>query len=52
MSYKVELSSNFKKEAKKLYKKFPSLKTELAHLFDVLENDPFLGTPMGGDIIK
>jgi mRNA-degrading endonuclease RelE of RelBE toxin-antitoxin system len=30
MSYKVELSENFKKEAKKLTKKYPSLKVELA----------------------
>ena len=33
MSYKVELSENFKKEAKKLTKKYPSLKVELAELF-------------------
>jgi len=52
MSYKVELSLNFKKEAKKLSKKYPSLKTELAHLFSQLEGDPVLGTPMGGDIYK
>jgi mRNA-degrading endonuclease RelE of RelBE toxin-antitoxin system len=26
MNYKIELSANFKKEAKKLNKKFPSLK--------------------------
>jgi mRNA-degrading endonuclease RelE of RelBE toxin-antitoxin system len=35
MNYKIELSTNFKKEAKKLNKKFPSLKQELADLFSV-----------------
>ncbi len=33
MSYSIELSANFKKEAKRLTKKYPSLKTELAELF-------------------
>ena len=40
MSYKVELSENFKKEAKKLTKKYPSLKVELAELFTELEEAP------------
>ncbi len=52
MSYKVELSANFKKEAKRLVKKYPSLKTELAGLFTKLENNPKLGTPLGNDIYK
>jgi len=42
MNYKVELSSNFKKEAKKLVKKYPSLKTELIKLFSELEKNPTL----------
>lgn len=34
MSYSIELSANLKKkEAKRLTKKYPSLKTELAELF-------------------
>ena len=40
MSYKIELSANFKKEAKKLTKKFPSLKQELTTLFTKLETNP------------
>lgn len=52
MSYSIELSSNFKKEAKRLIKKYPSLKTELAQLFAELENNPTLGTPLGNDIYK
>ncbi len=52
MSYKIELSDNFKKEAKKLIKKYPSLKQELAKLFIQLETNPTLGTPLGNDIYK
>ena len=52
MSYKVELSENFKKEAKKLTKKYPSLKVELAKLFPELEEAPTTGTPLGNDIYK
>lgn len=52
MSYKIELSANFKKEAKKLTKKFPSLKQELAALFTELETNPTMGTPLGNDIYK
>ena len=52
MSYKVELSDNFKKEAKKLAKKYASLKAELAELFYLLEQTPTTGTPLGNDIYK
>ena len=52
MSFKVELSVNFKKEAKRLTKKYPSLKKELSVLFTVLQENPTLGTPLGNDIYK
>jgi hypothetical protein len=52
MSYKVELSANFKKEAKKLIKKYPSLKQELSDLFDELAKNPIMGTDMGNNIYK
>lgn len=52
MSYSVELSSNFKKEAKKLIKKYPSLKIELVKLFLELEQNPNLGIPLGDNIYK
>jgi mRNA-degrading endonuclease RelE of RelBE toxin-antitoxin system len=52
MSYRIELTDNFKKEAKRLAKKYPSLKTELAELFAELEENPTLGTPLGNDIYK
>lgn len=52
MSYSIELTDNFKKEAKKLAKKYPSLKTELVELFGILTDNPTLGTPLGNDIYK
>jgi mRNA-degrading endonuclease RelE of RelBE toxin-antitoxin system len=52
MSYSIELSPNFKKEAKRLSKKYSSLKSELAELFSELEKNPRLGTPLGNDIYK
>ena len=52
MSYKVELSANFKKEAKKLTKKYPSLKTELTNLFALLENNPTTGIRLETIFIK
>lgn len=52
MSYKIELSENFKKEAKKLSKRYPSLKKELSELFDELEENPTKGTPLGNDVYK
>lgn len=52
MSYRIELSDNFKKEAKKLTKKYPSLKVELPNLFAELEDNPTLGAPLGNNIYK
>lgn len=52
MSYSIQLSDNFKKEAKKLNRKYPSLKNELAALFEELQENPTLGTALGNDIYK
>jgi mRNA-degrading endonuclease RelE of RelBE toxin-antitoxin system len=52
MSYSVELTPNFKKEAKKLSKKYSSLKSELAELFSSLAENPTQGTALGNDIYK
>lgn len=52
MSYKVELSVNFKKEAKKLIKKYPSLKIELSKLFAQLAQNPLIGISLGNDVYK
>ena len=52
MKFKVELTDHFKKEAKRLLKKYPSLKNELIELFDFLEENPELGTSLGNNIYK
>jgi mRNA-degrading endonuclease RelE of RelBE toxin-antitoxin system len=52
MRYSVELSGNFKKEAKRLIKKYPSLKKELSVLFSELEENPTFGIPLGNDVFK
>ena len=51
-SYKVELSENFKKEAKRLSKKYRSLKSELFDLITELEANPTKGISLGSDIYK
>ena len=52
MNFNVELTDHFKKEAKRLLKKYPSLKTELKELIEELEKNPELGTPLGNNIYK
>lgn len=52
MSYSVALTDNFKKEAKKLSKKYASLKSELAELFEVLEENPTIGVSLGNNVYK
>lgn len=52
MSYKVEISSNYRREVKILVKKYPSLKAELSILFTELENNPTLGIPFGNNVYK
>ena len=52
MSFSVVPTERFKKEAKRLVKKFPSLKVELVELNSVLEIDPEAGTPLGNNTYK
>ncbi len=52
MSYSIVPTDNFKKEAKRLIKKYASLKSELEKLNDELEEKPTLGTHLGNDIYK
>ncbi len=52
MSYKIELTDNFIKEAKKLIKKYPSLRSEIAELGKELAENPTTGTPLGNDVYK
>jgi len=52
MSYKIELTDNFKKEAKILIKKYTSLRTEIAEIGKKLAENPTLGIPLGNDVYK
>ncbi|MVN23201.1 type II toxin-antitoxin system RelE/ParE family toxin [Mucilaginibacter arboris] len=52
MSFSVIPSDKFKREAKRLVKKFPSLNQELAELNSILEKEPDKGTALGSDIFK
>lgn len=52
MSYKVKTISYFERQAKRLIKKFPSLKNELAALGQTLKENPEQGTPLGNDCYK
>ena len=52
MSFKIIASDNFKKELRKLSKKYYSLKTELEVLCRELSEVPTSGTPLGNDVYK
>lgn len=52
MSYSVITIEPFDKELKRLVKKYPSLKEEIARLFSLLETDPMTGTPIGKGCYK
>ena len=52
MSYSIIPIEKFKKEAKRLVKKYPSLKAELAALNKVLTEDPTSGTSLGNNTYK
>jgi mRNA-degrading endonuclease RelE of RelBE toxin-antitoxin system len=52
MSYKIAAIDSFRKEAKRLIKKFPSLKTEIEELGRSLGENPIQGTPIGKDCYK
>ncbi|MEZ4776412.1 MAG: type II toxin-antitoxin system RelE/ParE family toxin [Bacteroidia bacterium] len=52
MNFEVILSENFIREAKRLIKKYPSLKSELKVLGEELSQNPLQGTPLGNDVYK
>jgi mRNA-degrading endonuclease RelE of RelBE toxin-antitoxin system len=52
MSYNVIPIDKFKKEAKRLVKKYPSLKTELSELNNILSENPTAGTSLGNNTYK
>jgi len=52
MSYKIIAVPTFSKEAKKLAKKYHSLKSELEIIFASLEINPIQGTSLGNNCYK
>lgn len=52
MSYNLIITTAFERDAKPLLKKYKSLKTDLAGLFESLENDSTQGKPLGKECYK
>lgn len=52
MSFEIVYTENFERELKKLAKKYRSIKTDLAHLLDEIEQDPKQGISLGKDCYK
>jgi hypothetical protein len=52
MSFSIELTEHFKKEAKKLNKKYRSLKNELEALNKELSENPSTGILLGNNVYK
>ena len=52
MNYNIIAVPTFRKELKKLAKKYHSLKADLALLFESLENNPEQGTALGKNCYK
>lgn len=52
MSYKVLLTNIFQKDFKRLFKKYPSLKSDLSYVIQSLESQPTQGTSLGNNIYK
>ena len=52
MDFNVEVTSYFKKQAKRLIKKYPSLKAEVDHLISTLMIEPEQGTSLGKGCFK
>lgn len=52
MSFEVVTTPNFDKEAKRLAKRWPSLKDDLVTLFNTLAKEPRTGIHLGRDVYK
>ena len=52
MNFKVIPTDKFKKEVKRLIKKFPSIKQDLIELSAILEDEPEKGTALGNSTYK
>lgn len=52
MNYKILSIPEFDRQLKRLSKKFPSLKNEIAELSIILQSNPAYGAPIGQHCIK
>ncbi len=52
MNFEVLISKNFERRSKKLLRKYPSLKTDLHALVEVLEQNPHSGVSIGHNLYK
>jgi len=52
MKVEIRITKNFKKQAKPLLKKYPSLINKLEKLEKELTDNPKLGKPLGSDTYK
>ncbi len=52
MNFNVIPTDKFKKEAKRLIRKFPSLKEELRELSNILSETPTTGKSLGNQVFK
>jgi mRNA-degrading endonuclease RelE of RelBE toxin-antitoxin system len=52
MNYEVAAIPNFRKELKKLAKKYPSLKADFSNLIESLQEKPFQGNFLGNNCYK
>ena len=52
MSYKIKTIKTFEKNVKKLKKRYPKIKNDLANLVTKLKNNPRIGVELGHNIFK
>jgi hypothetical protein len=52
MNFNVIVTSGFKKQAKSIGKKHPSLKSDIGDMISSLEKEPIQGEPLGKDCYK
>ena len=52
MSYKVIPSDTFEKDAKRLFKKYKKIKSDLQSFLKELQKNPTIGTPLGNNCYK
>ena len=52
MSYKVDTITLLDKQAKRLSRKYPSLKNDLSELISILAQEPTLGVALGNNFYK